>query len=247
MNVNGSTNSLININSSKSKAETSLEKMAKGVNDKINDAALRSVAGILNSQASVLTQGVSNANDNVSILQIADGALASISDDTQRLNELSVKMNNGALNQEQKGALNSEFNALNENINRTLSTTSYNGQSLFGKSFEFSLGDSTITSNISKPSGSLDINSQESITNFLSSVNSSRSDIGSSSNAIQSSINTLLENITNNREAASNMIDTDIANEVVNFDKSELQLNAAIISQSHQTETLQNKIQMLLG
>ena len=246
MNVNGSASSFINLN--KNKTETSLEKMANAANKKINDAALESVAGILNSQASALTQGVANANDNIAMLQIADGALSSVSDDTQSLNELSVKMNSAALNSEQKSSLNSEFSKLTQNIDRTIQGSSYNGQALFGRELETSIGSTTITSSIpSINSKNLDISSQDSISSFLTSVNSARGEIGSSSDAMQSSVNTLLKNITASTEAASNMTDVDIAKEVGNFNKSEMLLNSSIIAQAHKTDGLQNKMQMLLG
>jgi len=249
MQINNSTNGFVSLNNNKAKAETSLEKMAKGVNDKINEAALRSIAGVLNSQASSLTQGVANANDNVALLQIADGALSSVSDDTQRLNELSVKMNSASLNSEQKSALSSEFTKLTANIADTLSNTSYNGQSVFSREFETSLGDgSTFTTNIASPNASeLTINSQDSIKAFMSQVSDIRANLGSSSNALQSSVNVQLQNIINTTEAASNMIDIDYAKEANEFKNTDLLLNASTIAQAHKTESLQSKMQMLLG
>lgn len=248
MQVNNN-NGFVNISSAQKKSETALEKMSKGVNDKINDAALKSVATILNSQASALTQGVANANDNVAILQIADGVLSSVSDDAQRLNELSVKSSNAALNSEQRSALNSEFSKLTQNINNSLSKSSYNSQSLFSRSFETSLGDgSSITTTITSPNTqALNINSQESIKSFMNEVNSIRGELGSSTNALQSSVSAQLQNIINTTEAASNMIDTDYAKEASNVQKSELQMNVATITQAHKSELLQNKFQALLA
>jgi len=248
MQVN-SNNGLVNVNSAKTKSETALEKMSKGVNEKINNAALKSVATLLNSQASALTQGVSNANDNVAMLQIADGALSSISDDAQRLNELSVKSANASLSSEQHSALNNEFNKLTQNINNTLSKSSYNSQALFSRSFETSLGDgSSITTTIASPNTqALDINSQDSIKSFMNEVNSVRADVGASTNALKSSVAARLQNIMNTTEAASNMIDTDYAKESSSFQKSALTLNAATITQAHNSENLRNKMQMLLA
>lgn len=248
MQVN-SNNGLININSAKTKSETALEKMAKGVNDKINDAALKSIATVLNSQASSLTQGVANANDNVAMLQIADEALSSVSNDAQRLNELSVKSSNASLNSEQRSALTNEFNKLTQNINETLSKSSYNSQSLFSREFTTSLGDgTTLTTTIASPNTqALSIDSQDSIKSFMSDVNTIRGELGASSSALRSSVNVRLQNMINTTEAASNMIDTDYAKESSSFQKSELQLNAATITQAHNSESLRNKMPMLLA
>ena len=73
------TPSLLAINEHKKNAETSLEKISSGKSIQLSDAALALIANSIGSDISVLAQGVENANIATSLLQIADGALSSLS------------------------------------------------------------------------------------------------------------------------------------------------------------------------
>jgi len=248
MQVNNNTNGFVPFGKAKEKAESSLEKMAKATSDKINDAALRSIAGLLNSNANVLTQGLNNANDTISYLQVADGALSSVNDDSQHLNELSVKMNNSALSAEQKNALSSEFSKLSENIHRTLNDTSYNGKAVFNGSFQASFAEGDITVKLDAPkTDTLNIAQQSTVQDFMKQVNSLRQEVGSSANSVQSSANALIENQKNSKIAASNMIDTDMTKEVNEFKKEDLLSNVGLLVQAHKTDALQGRMQALLA
>ena len=66
------------------------------------------------------TQELMNTNDSISMMQIADGTLTSLSDQTQTLSDLSVRYNNAALNESQKQGLTQEFNKTVEVMNQSI-------------------------------------------------------------------------------------------------------------------------------
>lgn len=112
---------------------TIFERLASGqrINRASDDAAGLAVASSLDVGARVLTQAVRNANDGISLLNIADGALAQLTAITTRQIELATQAASGSLSQSQRRALQSESKALTREYNRILDSTSFNGQSLF--------------------------------------------------------------------------------------------------------------------
>jgi len=249
MQINSSVNSSINyINTHKKNSEDELNKLSSGKKVSVDDPAMMQIAQALMSDATVMSQGIQNANESVAMLQIADGTLQNVSSMATDMEALQVRASSASLNSEQKGMIQQEFNAKLNAMNDALEGASYNGVSLFGKNFSTSMGDSEISFSIPEISlDGVDFNSTDSMKQLRDSINSAMSEIGSSTNAFSSSINNLMEQKINSLSAYSQMADVDIAESVNNFKKEDLLTNASLFAQAQQNNLDQNRISSLLA
>jgi len=115
----------------------SSEKLSSGykINRAADDAAGLSISEKMRRQIRGLTQASSNAQDGVSLVQTAEGALTEVQDMLQRMNELSVKAANGTLQTVDRNYIQSEVDNLTSEINRVASTTTFNEQNLLDGTF----------------------------------------------------------------------------------------------------------------
>lgn len=239
---------LPNMNTETSKRDKSLEKIATAVELKMEESSSRTIADMIRNQISTLSQGLINANDGISMMQIAGGALNALSDQAQMLNDLIIRYNNGALNETQKQGLQNAFGRAVEAIDQTIETTSFNGKSLFGSSPTFSLGNSSISASIPSLSPStLSIDNQDGFQAYRESLAQASADIGSTTNGLISATNTLLNQITQTAAAKSQIADTDMANTIKEFQQSNLKLDVAQITIAHQNDVLRQNVTRLLG
>lgn len=115
----------------------SLQRLSTGL--KINSAkdnpAGMAMAKRMNAQLESLAVANNNANDGVSIMEIADGAMSEMSEMLQRLNELAIKSANGTESETDRGVIQKEVNQLTDEINRVAETTEFNGQRLLNGAF----------------------------------------------------------------------------------------------------------------
>ena len=135
-------------------AAAAMERLASGkrINSARDDAAGLAVASRLESQVKGVTQGIRNLSDATSVLQVAEGGMASIETHLQRIRELAVQAANGSYSDEDRSSLNNEATQLLAEIDRVATSTSFNGQSLLGGTFtnkNFSLGNAGGDLNIS--------------------------------------------------------------------------------------------------
>ncbi len=221
-----------------------LDKIAASVELKLEDSASRSIASMMQNDISTFTQELMNTNDSISMMQIADGTLSSLSDQTQTLSDLSVRYNNAAFNDSQKQGLAQEFSRTLESMNQAVQSTSYNGQPLFDSSRTF--GSSTISLG-SMSTGSLAIDNQESISKYSETLSQTQSDVGSMSNGLISSANTLLNQMSAASSARSQIADTDMAKTIQEYQQSSLKLDASQIMLAHNNDALRLNIAQLLG
>ncbi|WP_345993350.1 flagellin [Sulfurimonas sp. HSL-1716] len=249
MQVNNSTSSsLLYINDHKKSAEASLGKIVSAKNEQLDNASLALIADAIGNDIGTLSQGLQNATDATSMMQIADGVLSGLSQSAQDLNVLSVQSNSAALSSEQKASLSSKADAIKSSMQDSINNASFNGQAIFGRNMEFSLGESTVTANISNVNvNSLDINSQDSIAEFMKNLDSVRSNVGSTVNALQSSTNSILTQIGSLSSAKSQLSDADIAKESTNFAQQNIMLNASLIAQAHKSSINSAMVSQLLG
>lgn len=239
---------LPHMNTESSKRDKTLEKIASAQQLNMEDSASRLIASMMQSDLSGMTEGLSNATDGISMMQIADGTISTLSDQTQTLNDLSVRYNNAALNDSQKQALQSEFSRTVESMQQSIDSTSFNGKGLFGSSTTFSLGNSSVSSSIPELSpSSLLIDNQDAIQTYRDSLVQAGSDIGSTTNGLVSASNTLLDQITATSAAKSQIADTDMANAIKDFQQSNLKLDVAQIAMAHRNDMLQQNVTRLLG
>lgn len=116
----------------------SLERLSSGL--KINHAkdnpAGLAMAKRMNAQIEGLSQANDNANDGISVIETADGAMSEISEMLQRMNELAIKSANGTMSEGDRSIVQDEVSQLKEEIARVAETTEFNGQKLLNGEFE---------------------------------------------------------------------------------------------------------------
>ena len=116
----------------------SLERLSSGykINHAKDNAAGLAMSRRMNAQLKGLSVAGDNANDGISIVEIADGAMSEVHDILQRMNELAVKSSNGTLTDEDRGMIDEELQALKDEAERIGQTTQFNGQNLLDGSFD---------------------------------------------------------------------------------------------------------------
>ena len=154
----------------------STEKLSSGykINRAADDAAGLSISEKMRRQIRGLTQASTNAQDGISLVQTAEGALNEVHDMLQRMNELAVKGENGTLATADRNYISKEIQQLMSEIDRVQSTTSFNERNLldgtFSSGVDLQVGAETgqyINVTISKMSCSqLDTNNYANITSF---------------------------------------------------------------------------------
>lgn len=121
---------------------TSMERLSTGVriNSAKDDAAGLAIASKMTAQIKGLNQAVRNANDAVSLIQTAEGALVETTSMLQRMRELAVQSASDSNVTADRTALNQEFSSLRDEINRIGANTQWNGTNILNKSFSSSTG-----------------------------------------------------------------------------------------------------------
>lgn len=115
----------------------SMERLSSGkrINSAKDDAAGLQISNRLQSQMRGLDVAVRNANDGISIMQTAEGAMDEVTNIMQRMRDLSLQSSNGSNSNAERLALQEEVNALNDELNRIAETTSFGGRKLLNGSF----------------------------------------------------------------------------------------------------------------
>ena len=128
-------NRMLNVNTSSQAKST--EKLSSGykINRAADDAAGLSISEKMRRQIRGLTQASANAQDGISCVQTAEGALNEVHDMLQRINELAVKGENATLTTADRSYIQSEVQQLMSEIDRVASTTTFNEQSLLDGTF----------------------------------------------------------------------------------------------------------------
>jgi len=118
-----------NLNSAYSSLSTSTERLSSGlrVNSAADDAAGLAVRELMRADISTINQGVRNANDGISMIQTADGALSVIDEKLIRMKELAEQAATGTYTSDQRLIIDSEYQAMASEITRIASATDFNG------------------------------------------------------------------------------------------------------------------------
>ena len=240
----------------------STEKLSSGykVNRAADDAAGLAISEKMRRQVRGLTQASANAQDGISAVQTAEGALAEVHDMLQRMNELAVKAANGTNTTADRSYINSEVSALQTEITRVATTTTFNEKSLLDGTFTgvgLQVGAEhddaqVITLDISGMSAtsmgvdqaSCDVttadnakNAIDSIKKALASVSKQRSDLGAVQNRLEHTIKNLDNVVENTTSAESAIRDTDMASEMVKYSNNNIlaQAGQAMLAQANQS------------
>ncbi len=117
------------------------ERLSSGqrINRAADDAAGLSIADGLKVNRRIASVGIRNANDGISLISIADGALGEINEELNRMAELAEQSANGVFSNEQRSALNNEFQALGSEIERIAITTEFNDIALISSTQSISV------------------------------------------------------------------------------------------------------------
>ena len=139
-----------NLNNTNSSLTKTLQQLSSGskINSGADDAAGLSLVDGLQANATALSQSQTNATEGIGFLQVADGALSQVTNLLNRAVTLATEASNGTLNTAQDTAANQEFQSILDEINNIGSTTTYNGNAVFGAAagMQIYTGDSTSTS-----------------------------------------------------------------------------------------------------
>ncbi|KEY91665.1 flagellin D [Candidatus Photodesmus blepharus] len=125
------------LNSADSAQKTSMERLSSGfkINSAKDDAAGLQISNRLNVQSRGLDVAVRNANDGISIAQIAEGAMKETTNILQRMRDLSLQSANGSNSKSERIAIQQEVKSLNDELNRIAETTSFAGNKLLNGTF----------------------------------------------------------------------------------------------------------------
>lgn len=210
----------------------SIEKIASGkkINSAADDAAGLAIGEKMNAALTGMDAASRNAQDAISMVRTADGAMGQVSDIMNRMNELAVTAGNGILSADQRQSLQDEFSQLSQEVDRIGKSTSFNGNKLFdGATYTMQVGANTgdtmdikmgqISSN-ALGLDSIDLTSQSGAANALksikdasSSVSQQRGKMGAAENGLKNTYNNLTESSYNLTDSLSRVMDTDIAKE----------------------------------
>ena len=132
-----SLNAQRNLSASQASLSTSIQRLSSGlrINSAADDAAGLAISQRFTSQINGMNQAARNANDGISLAQVAEGALGGASDILQRIRELAVQSANATNSASDRQALNAEVSQLTSELNRIAQTTNFNGRNLLDGSF----------------------------------------------------------------------------------------------------------------
>ncbi|MBK8101579.1 MAG: flagellin FliC [Planctomycetes bacterium] len=233
-----------------------------------DDAAGLAISERLRSQVRSLEQAKRNANDGISLVQTAEGALNEVSSILTRLRELAIQSSNGSVSNADKETLDEEFQSLISEVNRIGSSTEFNGIKLLDGSsstvsFQVGFGTSASIDKLSVSLSaalsttlslqSLDIGSGGTVTTAITNIDSAintisslRGSLGAVQNRLNSTINNLAITVENLSAAESRIRDVDVAYETAQLTRNSI-LQQASISVLSQANSIPQSALSLLG
>ena len=250
---------------------TAFERLSSGfrINSAKDDAAGLQISDRITSQIMGLDQAVRNANDGISLAQVAEGAMQEITTALQRIRVLAIQAQNGINTSADRLALQKEVSALKLEISRIASTSQFAGGDILTGTFStaFLVGAQAgqfINFNLSRSGGygfSGLTNGYDAsvltagaasatlpvIDSAISAIDAKRADLGAIQNRFQSTIRNL-SNISENASAARSRIrDTDFATETAELTRWQIiqQASTTVLSQANQRP--QAALQLLQG
>ncbi|RYB94224.1 flagellin [Nocardioides oleivorans] len=241
-------NSYRNLSVTQGQMSKSLEKLSSGfrINRAADDAAGLAISEGLRQQVGGLKVGVRNAQDGISVVQTAEGALTEVHSMLQRMNDLSVQYANGTQNTDSQAALSAEFDQLQEEITRITDNAKFNGVSLFGGTdMKFQVGGDAadaITVTGADALAAVDtsaavITDSDSVKTAITAISTQRASLGAFQNRFEHTINSVNVAIENLSASESRIRDTDMASEMMSFTRSQIlsQAGTAMLAQANQS------------
>lgn len=242
-------NSYRNLSVTQGQLSKSLEKLSSGyrINRAGDDAAGLAISEGLRAQVGGLKVGARNAQDGISVVQTAEGALTEVHSMLQRMNDLSVQYKSGAVtgNADAEGALTAEFTALHDEITRIKDNTKFNGVALFNDAdLTFQVGYDTndvITVDGAAALANFDVSGADitdstTVQTEINVISTQRAALGALQNRFEHTINSVNTAIENLSASESRIRDTDMAQEMMSFTRSQIlsQAGTAMLAQANQ-------------
>ena len=254
-------------NKSSMMMSTAMERLSTGkrINSAKDDAAGLAIASSMTAQVRGMNQGIRNANDGISMAQTAEGALDEVSNNLQRMRELTVQASNGTYSTGDLANIAKEMTALKSQITSVLANTQFNGNKLFdatgGTAGDGNIiiqaganADDTVTLDLSTDltadtditdAADVDVTALagdgselELFDTALDKVASTRAGLGAAQNQLQSAVNNLTSNATNLSDARSRIEDADFSAESTALAKASIlsQASTAMLAQANQSQ-----------
>lgn len=258
-----SLNAQRNLNATQEALGSSISRLSSGlrINKAGDDAAGLGISESLKASVRSLGQAQRNANDGISMSQVAEGAMNEMQGIVGRMRELSVQAANSTLGATERGYIHTEFTQLSQEIDRISKVTNFNGQTLLdgkastGLTFQVGiynssddrismsitkLNTSTLgsTAKITNTSLSTVTNAQKAIGVFdaaIKNLSQARAKVGASQNRMSVTISNLSSSYENLSAANSRIRDVDVASETASLTKSQIlsQAGLAVLSQAN--------------
>ncbi|MFT6283648.1 MAG: flagellin [Arenicella sp.] len=254
-----SLNAQRNLFDSAQSLSTSFERLSSGfrINRAADDAAGLQITDRLTTQVEGLNQAARNANDAISLVQTAEGALGEVTSSLQRIRTLAVQSQNGINSSADRNALQKEVTALKNEISRIATDTQFGNLDILQGNFSSKFlvganGGQNISVNLSRTdgygakglgAGDTDVSTVEgastaltAITAAISAVGGVRADLGALQNRFQSTIRNLTNISENVSGARSRIRDTDFASETAELTRNQIiqQASLTVLSQANQ-------------
>ena len=257
---------------SRADMEQSMERLSSGkrINSAMDDAAGLTIAHSLDAKVSSLNMAARNANDGISLINLAEGALDEVTTMLIRMRELAIQSINGTYASADRTNLNSEYQALASEITRISDNTFFNGISVIGASANvtFQVGHSStdtialvtkdmaasaigstvalVSTNIAAVSatngstGALGV-----IDAAIADVDNYRATLGATANRLEHSANNLYTRIENQMAAKSRIEDADYAVEAANLARAQVLQQAGTAMLAQANASTQNVLSLL--
>ncbi|WP_217915146.1 flagellin [Miltoncostaea marina] len=239
----------------------SMERLSSGlrINRAADDAAGLAVSEGMRAQIRGMSVASRNAQDGVSMVQVADGALGNVGDMLQRVRDLAVQASNGTLTDAQRKNLDAEVQQVLTEIGKTGTDTEFNGLKILAGSvataasavtlqvgannnqtIAFTIGTVSASdlgiSGIAVSTAASASAAIASIDAAISTVTTSRANLGAIQNRLEHTINRLGMTTENLQAAESRIRDADMAQEMIKFTKNQIlqQSGTAMLAQANQ-------------
>jgi flagellin len=247
-----------NLGANQSSLSTSMQRLSSGlrVNTSKDDAAGMAIASRMETQIRGMNIAARNANDAISLVQTAEGAIGRVSDMLQRMRELAVQAANATNNTGDRGNLDAEFQELSKEVTRTIANTRFNGSAILAGgagTSSYQVGANS-TDRVDVVTTQLDTASQitnvtgggvttasnastamANIDDALTLVNTQRAMYGAVQNRFEAMIQVLQVNSENTSAARGRIMDADFATETANLSRSQIlqQAASAMVAQAN--------------
>lgn len=264
-------NAYRNYNNNTSALSKNLEKLSSGyaINRAGDDAAGLSISEKMRAEITGLNVAQDNAQDGISLIQTAEGALSEVHDMLNRMYELASKAENGTYNDTNRAEMNKEMQELKSEINRIASTTKFNDKTLLNaaqgavSAIDLKIGAGTDTNNtltvsisganatalgINTIQADTAANATGALTNIqaaIDTVSSIRGTLGANQNRLEHTINNLSATEENLQNAESAIRDTDVAEEMMAYTKNNILIQSAQAMLAQSNQVPQGVLQLL--